>query len=113
VPGEEGVGDRESGNSSPWKDHWAPRCPLKTFWPNDLLSGILLAMRKGWLIAGGAAVALVIEGSIYGLYRIVTAYWDFPSAAKELPAALEEYRANGLPHRWLQTACGQDRSPDR
>lgn len=54
-------------------------------------------MRKGCLVAGGVAVVLIIGGSLFGLYRIVTLYWDFNSAAAELPAALKEYRANGLP----------------
>ena len=35
--------------------------------------------------------------SLYGVYRVAVRYWDFGAASRELPAAVERYRADGLP----------------
>ena len=53
-------------------------------------------MRRGLWIGLGALLAVAALG-IFGLYRVATIYWDFGGAAGELPAAVAEYRAKGLP----------------
>lgn len=55
-------------------------------------------MRTGrWLALGVTVLSAVTGVALYGGYRLVTAYWDFGSASAELPAAVEAYRAQGLP----------------
>lgn len=54
-------------------------------------------MRKGCLIGTGATLSAVVLASIFGVYRLVTVYYDIPSASGELPAAVAEYQKTGLP----------------
>ncbi len=54
-------------------------------------------MRKGCLIATSVSLGAIVLASFYGIYRVVTIFYDFPSASGELPAAVAEYQKNGLP----------------
>ena len=53
-------------------------------------------MRKGKRVALAVSVASGLA-TLYAAGRVATAYWDFGAAAGELPKALREYRAAGLP----------------
>lgn len=48
--------------------------------------------RREWAVTLGVGVA-----AVYALFRVATRYWDFGTAAGELPAAIRDYRAEGLP----------------
>ncbi len=48
--------------------------------------------RREWAVVLGVGVA-----TVYALYRVAVRYWDFGTAAGELPAAIRDYRAVGLP----------------
>lgn len=53
-------------------------------------------MKKGCWIGLGTAGA-VVAVSVFALARFALQYWDFGAAAGELPAAVREYKAAGLP----------------
>jgi hypothetical protein len=54
-------------------------------------------MRKGCLIATSVSLGAVVLASFYGIFRVVTLFYDFPAANGELPAAVAEYQKNGMP----------------
>jgi len=54
-------------------------------------------MRKGCLIATSVSLGTVVITSFYGIFRVVTLFYDFPTANGDLPAAVAEYQKNGMP----------------
>lgn len=58
----------------------------------------MTTMRKAWWIGLGTSTGIAAFGaSVFGLYRIVTLFYDYGPAASELPEAVRAYRATGLP----------------
>lgn len=54
-------------------------------------------MKRGGLLLALGATFAVAGLVVFGLYRAGSRYLDLPTSASELPAALDDYRKDGLP----------------